>query len=149
MLVKDIMTPHAEWIRADASLREVARTMRDKDIGCLPVGEHDKLIGMITDRDICCRAVAQGLDPAACKAKEVMSKGITWCYDDQTDAEALELMEQKQIHHLPVLSRKKRIVGVITLGDLALRSSQALSKGLMHLAARDASRHSERTAQPH
>jgi CBS domain-containing protein len=149
MLVKDIMTPHAEWIRADASLREVARTMRDKDIGCLPVGEHDKLIGMITDRDICCRAVAQGLDPAACKAKDVMSKGITWCYDDQSDAEALELMEQKQIHHLPVLSRKKRIVGVITLGDLALRSSQALAKSLMHLAARDASRHSEKTARPH
>ena len=149
MLVKDIMTPHAEWIRADASLREVARTMRDKDIGCLPVGDNDKLIGMITDRDICCRAVAQGLDPTACKAKEVMSKGITWCYDDQTDAEALALMEQKQIHHLPVLSRKKRIVGVITLSDLALRSPQALTKDLMHLAARDASRHAERTARPH
>jgi len=149
MLVKDIMTPHAEWIGANASLREVARKMREQDIGCLPVGDNDRLIGMITDRDICCRAVAEGLDPSAARAKDVMSKGITWCYDDQSDSEALALMEEKKIHHLPVLSRKKRIVGVLSLGDLALRSPQALSKDLLHLASRDASRHAERASRTH
>jgi CBS domain-containing protein len=149
MLVKDIMTAHAEWIGAGATLREVARKMREQDIGCLPVGDNDRLIGMITDRDICCRAVAEGLDPTTTKAKDVMSKGIVWCYDDQTDAEAITLMEDKKIHHLPVLNRRKRIVGVLSLGDLALRSPQAMAKDLMHLASRDASRHADRASSTH
>jgi CBS domain-containing protein len=149
MLVKDIMTSHAEWIGAGATLRECARKMREQDIGCLPVGDNDRLIGMITDRDICCRAVAEGLDPTTVKAKDVMSKGIVWCYDDQTEQEAIQLMTDKKIHHLPVLNRRKRIVGVLSLGDLALRSPQAMAKDLMQLASRDASRHAERTSSTH
>ncbi len=144
MKVRDIMTKHAEWISADTPLKDVAKKMRDKDIGCLPVGENDRLIGMITDRDIACRAVASALDPASTKARDVMSKGVTWCFDDQTDAEAAELMETKKIHHLPVLSREKRIVGVLSIGDLALRSAKTLGAELIHLASRDAERHAGR-----
>jgi hypothetical protein len=88
-------------VGADTPVREVARKMRDKGIGCLPVGEHDMLIGMITDRDIACRAVADGLDLSKVKARDVMSKGVTWCFEDQSDAEATKLMESKNIRHLP------------------------------------------------
>jgi CBS domain-containing protein len=144
-LVKNHMTAHVEWVGADTPVREVARKMRDKGIGCLPVGEHDRLIGMITDRDIACRAVADGLDLSKVKARDVMSKGVTWCFEDQSDAEATKLMESKNIRHLPVLSRAKRIVGMLSFGDLALRS-KSLTKELLHLAACDASRNGK--AQP-
>lgn len=140
--VKDLMTTHAEWVSADTPIRDIARKMRDKGIGCVPVGEHDKLIGMITDRDITCRVVADGLDLANVKARDVMSKGITWCYEDQSETEATTMMESKNIHHLPVLNRAKRIVGMLSLGDLALRS-ETLAKELLHVAARDALHHTK------
>ena len=144
MKVRDIMTKHAEWIDADTPLKDVAKKMRDKNIGCLPVGENDRLIGMITDRDIACRAVADARDPVSTKARDVMTKGIAFCFDDQTDEDAAEMMEGKKIHHLPVLNREKRLVGVLSLGDLALRSSKALSAELIHLVSRDAERHQGR-----
>jgi CBS domain-containing protein len=145
MQVKNAMTPHAEWISPDVPLTEVATIMRDKGIGCLPVGENDRVIGIITDRDIVCRAVAGGSDPKHCKARDVMSKGITWCFEDQELDDAAHLMEQKQVHHLPVMNREKRMVGILTLGDLALRGSQSVYGDVRTLAARDAARH----ATPH
>jgi CBS domain-containing protein len=141
MFVRDAMTPEAEWISPDLSLVEVGRRMRDKSIGCLPVGEKDRLVGMITDHDLCCRAIADGADPKTTRAREVMTKGITWCFDDQTLDEAIRLMGEKQIHHLPVLSRKKRMVGVLSLSDLAFRGDQEALKEVSKLASRDASRH--------
>jgi len=99
---------------ADTPVREVAKKMRDKGIGCLPVGENDKFIGMITDRDVTCRAGADGLDLSKVKACDVMSKGVTWCFEDQSDVEATKLMEKKNIRHLPVLNRAKRIVGMVS-----------------------------------
>jgi CBS domain-containing protein len=141
MQVKDAMTPHAEWISPDIPLTEVATIMRDKGIGCLPVGENDRLIGMITDRDITWRAVAAGSDPRRCKARDVMSKGIHWCFEDQGIDDAAHLMEQKKVHHLPVMNRDKRMVGIITLGDLALRGTQSVTGDVRKLASRDASRH--------
>lgn len=141
MLVRHAMTPHAEWISPDVPLSQVALLMRDKGIGCLPVGENDRLIGMITDRDITCRGVAAGADPSTTKAREIMSKGITWCFDDQDIDEAAQLMGQKQIHHLPVLSRQKRMVGVLSLGDIALKASQKMFGEICKLASRDAERH--------
>src|SRR4029453_8991766 len=99
MLVREAMTPHAEWISPDILLTEVAPTMRGKNIGCLPVGENDRLIGMITDRDLACRAVADGADPKTTKAREVMTKGIAWCFEDEDVKEAAQRMAEKQIHH--------------------------------------------------
>jgi CBS domain-containing protein len=145
MQVKDAMTPHAEWISPDMPLKEVAQILRDKAIGCLPVGENDRLVGIITDRDITYRGVAAGADPMKTTARDVMSKGITWCFEDQNVDDAAQLMEQKQIHHLPVLSRQKRMVGLLSMGDLALRSNQKLFREICKLAARDASRHAANT----
>jgi CBS domain-containing protein len=127
MKIHEIMTREAEWISPDATLREVAQRMRDKNFGSLPVGENDRLIGMITDRDICCRAVADGLDPATTPVRKVMSKTITYCFDDQEADDAAHLMEQKHIRRLAVLNRKKRLVGILSLDDLALRCSHDLS----------------------
>lgn len=146
MQIKDVMTPHAEWISPDVTLVQVAKLMRDKGVGCMPVGENDRLIGMITDRDITCRAVAAGADLSAAKARDVMSKGVTWCFEDGDLSEAAQLMEQKQIHHLPVLNRRKRMVGILSMGDLALKGSPSISREVCKLASRDASRHASQAA---
>jgi CBS domain-containing protein len=141
MLVRDAMTSHAEWVSPDLTLVEVGRRMRDKSIGCLPVGDNDRLIGMITDRDLACRGIAEGADPKTTKAFDVMTKGITWCFDDQGLDEAAHLMEEKQIHHLPVLNREKRMVGILSLADLALKGDPTTFQEVSRLASRDASRH--------
>ena len=124
--VRDIMSKDVTWVGPDMSLQEAARKMRDLDIGCLPVGKDDRLIGMITDRDMACRAVAEGDDPAKTPISEAMSKGVTYCFDDQDVSEAAHLMEKKQIHRLPVLNRQKRMVGMLSLGDIGLHASHEL-----------------------
>ncbi|MEQ9228543.1 MAG: CBS domain-containing protein [Parvibaculum sp.] len=140
MQIRNLMTDHAEWIEATTSIRDAARIMRDKGIGCLPVGENDRLVGMVTDRDICCRAVAESLDPSGTTVRSVMTEGITWCYEDETEEDAAKHMREHNIRHLPVLSRKKRIVGVLSLGDLAFRGSKATNGEVVRLASRDSER---------
>jgi len=141
MLVKEAMTPEVRWFSPDTPMQEVARVMRDEGIGCVPIGENDRLVGMITDRDITCRAVATGeaLDRLTCRG--VMSSGIFYCYDDQTLDEALGHMQERQVHHLPVLNRQKRMIGLISLGDIALKAESSMLAPLAKIAARDAERH--------
>src|SRR5690606_8949466 len=99
--------------------------MRDGDIGSLPVAEGDRLIGMVTDRDIVLRVVAEGRDCAEATARDAMSPGILYCYDDETIEDVLDNMGDNQIRRLPVLSRSKRLVGVVSLGDLSLSGRSA------------------------
>jgi CBS-domain-containing membrane protein len=115
--------------------------MRDNRIGCVPVGENDRLIGMITDRDITCRAAAAGDDLKAVTARDVMSQGMFFCFEDEGIDKAIRLMRDKEVHHLTVLNRQKRMVGVVSLGDLALRGDQATRAEVVQLAARDAAKH--------
>ena len=122
MLVKEVMTPKAEWIDPETTLLEAAKRMRDKDIGSLLVGEHDKIIGMVTDRDIACRGIAQDLDPANTTVREVMSERILWCFDDQEIENAAHLMENKKVRRLAVMNREKRMVGFLSVDDLAHRA---------------------------
>ena len=136
MLVKDVMSKDVEWITPDTPLQEAALKMRDLDVGSLPVGAKDKVIGMITDRDIACRGVAVGCDPATTLVAEVMTKQVTWCYDDQDVSEAAHLMEEKQLHRLPVMNRKKRMTGMLSLGDLALHASHELSGEVIEAVSR-------------
>jgi CBS domain-containing protein len=147
MLVREAMTPHAEWITPDTTLVEAAIKLRDKGIGCLPVGENDRLIGMITDRDLACRAVASGADPKRTIVRQTMTEGIVCCFDDESLDEAVHRMEEKGIHHMPVLSRQKRMVGVLSLSDIALKGPSTLFGGITRLASRDAARHG--SAQHH
>ena len=127
MKVKDAMHKGAEWVTPQTALADVARKMRDLDIGAMPVGENDRLIGMVTDRDITCRGLANGGDCTKLTARDVMSKGIVYCNDSEDLEDALRIMEQKQLRRLPVINDKKRMVGMLSLGDIAQAASHELS----------------------
>jgi CBS domain-containing protein len=121
MQVKDIMTSRVECISLDTTLREAAQKMRELDIGPLPIcGENDRLEGMITDRDITIRAVAAGLDPSTARVCEIMTPNVIYCYEDQDISDAAHIMEQNQIRRLVVLNHDERLVGILSLGDLAV-----------------------------
>jgi CBS domain-containing protein len=123
MLVKDVMTPGAECIRPGNSLHEAAQKMRNLDVGPLPVcGDNDRLVGMITDRDITVRAVAEACDPRTTTVKDVMTPDVVYCFEDQDVQEAARLMKAHQIRRLVVLNRDKRLVGIVSLGDLAVET---------------------------
>ena len=122
MKVKEVMTRDIEKISADNYIKDAASMMRSMDVGALPVCENDKLVGIITDRDIAIRAVADGLDPSACTVREAMSNDVCWCYEDDDVEKAAELMEQQQIRRLPVFDRSNHAVGIVSLGDLATRN---------------------------
>src|SRR4051794_34872667 len=122
MKIQEIMSPDVHCIGPDNTLVEAAGLMRALDIGAIPVTENDQLLGMLTDRDLTERSVAEGKDPNTSAVRETMSEGIISIFDDQTVEEAARLMEQKQIRRLPVLNRSKRLVGIVSLGDLAVKS---------------------------
>ncbi|MFO0808941.1 MAG: CBS domain-containing protein [Gemmataceae bacterium] len=125
MLVKDAMTRQVECVGPDDSIQTAAGKMRDMDVGPMPVcGTDGKLAGMLTDRDIAVRAVAAGHAPAACKVRDVMTPGVEYCFDDQDTAEASRLMQDKQIRRVLVLDRGKKLVGILSLGDLAVNASK-------------------------
>lgn len=119
MKIQECMTKKVELANPQMTLSQAAKKMRDGDFGFLPVGENDKLIGVITDRDIAVRAVAKGLDPNKTNVREAISEGVLYCYDDQTVEDVAHNMGEKQIRRLPVLNRQKRMVGVVSIGDLA------------------------------
>lgn len=127
MKVKDAMHPGAEWVGPETPVAEVARRMKDLDVGSIPVGENDRLVGMVTDRDIACRAVANGKDCAAATARDVMTEGIVYCRDTEDLDDALRIMEQKQIRRLPVINEDKRLVGMLSLGDVSQAAPHALT----------------------
>ncbi|RMD88305.1 MAG: CBS domain-containing protein [Alphaproteobacteria bacterium] len=127
MKVKQAMHEGVEWRTPDTPLFEIARIMRDADIGAVPIGENDRLVGIVTDRDIVCRALADGRDPATMTARDVMTKGIFYCLEDEDVEDAIHLMETKRIRRLPVISRAKRMVGMLSFSDLSHRVSHELA----------------------
>ena len=129
MKVKDAMHRNATWVSAEMPLHEVAAKMRQQDIGATPVGENDRLVGMVTDRDIAIRSFDSGRDTSKLKARDVMSKGIVYCRENDELDNALRLMERKRIRRLAVLNDNKRIVGMLSLGDVAHSAPQQLTSG--------------------
>jgi CBS domain-containing protein len=127
MKISEVMTPFAKCIGPESTLVEAARQMRELDIGALPICENDRLAGMVTDRDLALRGIGEGLDPTLTPVRTVMSAGIVYVFEDQDVGEAARLMEVKQIRRLAVLNRDKRLVGIVSLGDLAVDASPALS----------------------
>lgn len=127
MKLSEIMSPDVRCISPDSTLMEAAGVMRDLDVGAVPVCDHDRLVGMLTDRDLALRAVADGRDPGRTSVRDTMSEGIVYAYDDQPVEEAAHLMEEKRIRRLPVLNRDKRMVGIVSLGDLAVNAKPTLS----------------------
>ncbi|MBP2290442.1 CBS domain-containing protein [Azospirillum rugosum] len=122
MQIREIMTRQVELVNPDTPLQDAARMMRDANIGFLPVGENDRLVGTLTDRDIAVRAVAEGKDVKTAKVADAMTPDLAFAFDDQDSSEAAQIMAEKQIRRLPILNRDKRLVGVVALGDLATKT---------------------------
>lgn len=122
MQLAEIMTIKPEVIRPDTVLQEAAQLMRELDVGAIPVCDGERLAGMLTDRDITIRATAEGLDPKQTRAEDVMTADVIYCYEDQNEEEAADIMEQHQLRRLVVLDREKRLTGIISLGDLSVKT---------------------------
>ena len=121
MLVSELMTRDVCIAHPDQSLQQVAQLMAERDVGCLPVGENDHLVGMITDRDITVRAVAQALAPDTTTVREVMSEEVKYCFEDEDVADVALNMGDVQLHRLPVINKHKRLVGIVAIADIANR----------------------------
>src|SRR5262245_43596796 len=122
MKVREIMTSGVECVGPDATLHDAAAKMKALDVGLLPVCDDDRLIGMVSDRDITVRATAESLPPGLGRVEDVMTRRVIYCFEDQDVTEAAQLMKSQQIRRLPVLSRDKRLVGIVSLGDLAVET---------------------------
>lgn len=127
MKVKDAMHQGARWIGPEEPLTEIADRMRREDIGALPVGESDRLIGMVTDRDIVTRGLCGNADPLQLTARDVMSEPIVYCIANEELEDAVRIMESKQLRRLPVIDVDRRMVGILSLGDVAACSSSSLA----------------------
>jgi CBS domain-containing protein len=120
MKVKEVMHKGVDWVSPDTPVTELAKLMREHDIGCIPIGEDDRLIGIVTDRDIVCKGLAQdGLDVVSATARDVMTPGIHCCREDDDLAKAVRHMEALRIRRLPVINKSKRMVGILSLGDVS------------------------------
>lgn len=119
MKVHEAMTPDVRVANPSQTIREAALMMAECDAGSLPVGENDRLVGVITDRDIAIRAVAEGKTPET-KVRDVMSKEVLYCFEDEDTEDVARNMGDNKVRRLPVLDRAKRLVGIVSIGDLAL-----------------------------
>ena len=122
MRVSEVMTQGVECIGPDATLQEAAAKMKSLDVGPLPVCDNDRLVGMVTDRDITVRATAEGDAPTDVRVRDVMTPEVIYCFDDDLVEDAARLMAAKQVRRLVVLNRDKRMVGIVSLGDLAVKT---------------------------
>jgi CBS domain-containing protein len=113
------MTPEVKIASPDQTIRDAAKTMAEIDAGVMPVGENDRLVGMITDRDITVRAVAKGMGPDT-RIRDVMSREVLYCFEDEEIEDVAQNMAELKVRRLPVLNREKRLVGILSLCDIAL-----------------------------
>jgi CBS domain-containing protein len=134
MKIRDVMTDQVTWVGPDTTVFEIARHMRDQDIGSVPIAENDRLVGMVTDRDIVVRAVADGGRVDSATARQVMSPRILYCFDDQPVGEVLKNMGDMQVRRLPVVNRDKRQVGLVSLGDLSHASEKQAGGALREIS---------------
>lgn len=127
--IRDIMTPSVDVVSLCATTADVARKMKDLDVGAIPVCDGDNLLGMVTDRDLVLRVMANGHNPMEITVGETMTPGLYFCYDDEEVETAAALMSEKQIRRLPILSRTQRLVGIVSLGDLAVDALTTQTSG--------------------
>ena len=122
MRVSEAMTREVRVANPGQSIREVAKIMAEIDAGAMPVGDNDRLVGVVTDRDITIRCVADGHDPRTDHVSDAMTPEVFYCFDDNDVTDAAELMRDKQVRRLPVLNHDKKMVGIVALGDLAVEN---------------------------
>ena len=127
MRVKDAMHKGVDWVSPDTPVSELAKLMRDHDVGAIPIGENDRLVGMVTDRDIVCKGLAQdNFNASGTTARDVMTAEIHCCRDDDDLAKAVRHMDELKVRRLPVINKSKRMVGILTLGDVSHSASADL-----------------------
>jgi CBS domain-containing protein len=132
MKIRDIMTSGARCVGPDESLTAAARIMRQLDVGALPVCQNDHLDGIITDRDIAIRGVAEGRDPTRTSVRSVMSPEIIFAFEDHDVEVAAQIMETNQVRRLPVLNNERRLVGIVSLADVATEADASLTGEALH-----------------
>jgi len=119
MKVKDVMHKGVDWVSPETPVSELAKLMCEHDIGAIPIGENDRLIGMVTDRDIVCKGLAQdNFDSRRATARDVMTANIHCCREDEDLAKAVRHMEELKVRRLPVINKNKRMIGMLSLGDV-------------------------------
>lgn len=121
MRVKEIMSQKPDLLSPSDTLEKAAKLMHQHDFGFIPIGENDRLVGVVTDRDITIRGVAQRKDPGKTPVKEVMTKEVLYCFEDDDAKKAVKSMEDKRVRRLMVLNKDKRLTGVVSLGDVATK----------------------------
>ena len=127
MKVKDAMHKGVDWVSPDTPVTELAKLMRDHDVGAIPIGENDRLVGMVTDRDIVCKGLAQdNFNASSTTARDVMTAEIHCCRDDDDLAKAVRHMDELKVRRLPVINKSKRMVGILSLGDVCHSASADL-----------------------
>jgi CBS domain-containing protein len=140
MQVQEIMHPDVQIAHPNMTIRDAARRMRGDNIGALPVGENDRLIGMVTDRDIVVRVIAEDRSPGDTTVRQAMSEGVYYCFDDDDVAQAAQVMARHQVRRLAVVDRSKRLVGVVALADLGRfegAAAQGALKGISEPAGKE------------
>jgi CBS domain-containing protein len=138
--IQDIMSPKFQFVTPEKTLQDVAQMMRDLDFGFMPVGENDRLIGMVTDRDIAVRAVAEGKGPSTA-VREVMTEKTYYCYNDQDVDEVCDNMAEIKVRRLPVVDRNKRLVGIVSLGDVSQATHRAKSGDALQEITKEVAAH--------
>lgn len=141
--VADVMSRDVRLVSPEDTVQQAARLMRDEDTGILPVGDGDRLVGMITDRDIAVRLAAEGRHPAQTRVREMMTPEVRYCFEDEPLEHVADNMAEQQLHRLPVVNREKRLVGIISLGDIA-RSRSDMAGRALHGISRPGGLHSQR-----
>jgi len=133
MKVKNAMHRGVTWVDPSTPIAQLVRLREEHDVGAIPIGHNDRLVGTITDRDIVCRCLAAGLDPMTTTAREVMTEGIVFCLDRQDVKDAARTMKRKKVRRIPVIDgNKKRMVGMLSLGDVYGTGSRRTSRQVMH-----------------
>jgi CBS domain-containing protein len=141
MVISEVMTRDVRIASPDDTLEAAARLMEEEDFGSLPVAENDRLVGMLTDRDITIRAVARGLAPRQCPVREVMSPEVKYVFEDESVRDVARVMGDLHIRRLPVLDRDKRLVGIVSLGDLAMSKPTSAGDALQSIVEAPATAH--------
>ena len=142
MRVSEVMTRHVELISPDQSIQKAAQCMCDMDVGVLPVSENDRLVGMVTDRDIAVRAVALGKGVNT-PVREVMSAEVRYCFEDDLVSDVADNMADQQVRRLPVLNRSKRLVGILSLGDIAINRDGKVAGDALRGISRPGGEHTQ------
>ena len=145
--VADVMEREIRVASPDDSVQQLARLMREDDTGILPVGEGDRLVGMVTDRDVAVRLVAEGRDPAQTKVRDVMTADVRYVYEDEDIERVAENMAAQQVRRLPVMNRQKRLVGVVSIGDIAKGPHPSAATYALKGVAREGGLHTQTAAE--